>query len=130
MSIKQERMAGRIRDILSVLLMREVSDPRLEGVTVTDVKLDPELMFATVMVNALGDEERRDDIMKALQRAKGFLRREVASRVRLRNAPELLFRWDEGLERAERVNKIFDKLVIPPAPPEEAKDDDDDLDLD
>lgn len=123
-------MAGRIRDILSVLLMREVSDPRLEGVTVTDVKLDPELMFATVMVNALGDEERRDDIMKALQRAKGFLRREVASRVRLRNAPELLFRWDEGLERAERVNKIFDKLVIPPAPPEEAKDDDDDLDLD
>lgn len=130
MSIKQERMAGRIRDILSVLLMREVSDPRLEGVTVTDVKLDPELMFATVMVNALGEEERRDDIMKALQRAKGFLRREVASRVRLRNAPELLFRWDEGLERAERVNKIFDKLVIPPAPPEEAKDDDDDLDLD
>jgi ribosome-binding factor A len=127
MSIKQERMSGRIRDILSVLLMREVSDPRLEGVTVTSVKLDPELMFATVMVNALGDEGRRDEIMAALKRAKGFLRREVASRVRLRNAPELLFRWDEGLERAERVNRIFDDLTIPPAPPEEQTTDDDDL---
>lgn len=127
MSIKQERMGGRIRDILSVLLMREVSDPRLEGVTVTSVKLDPELMFATVMVNALGDEGRRDEIMAALKRAKGFLRREVAARVRLRNAPELLFRWDEGLERAERVNRIFDGLTIPSAPPEEQEADDDDL---
>lgn len=130
MSIKQGRMSERIRDILSVLLMREVNDPRLEGVTVTDVRLDPELMFATVKVNALGDEERRDEIMQGLARAKGFLRREVASRIRIRNAPELLFRWDEGLERAERVNKIFDGLVIPPAPPEEQKADDDDLDLD
>ncbi|MCU0474878.1 MAG: 30S ribosome-binding factor RbfA [Anaerolineae bacterium] len=119
-------MSGRIRDILSALLMREVNDPRLEGVTVTSVKLDPELMFATVMVNALGDEERRDEIMAGLKRAKGFLRREVASRVRLRNAPELLFRWDEGLERAERVNRLFDKLVIPPPPPKEETDDDDD----
>lgn len=120
-------MSGRIRDILSALLMREVNDPRLEGVTVTSVNLDPELMFATVLVNALGDESRRDEIMVGLSRAKGFLRREVASRVRLRSAPELLFRWDDGLERAERVNRIFDTLVIPPAPPKQDTDDDDDL---
>jgi len=83
-------------------------------------------MFATVLVNALGAEERRDDIMKALKSANGFLRREVAKRIQLRNAPQLLFRWDEGLERAERVNNLFSVLVIPPAPPEDENTDDDD----
>jgi len=126
MSIKQDRMSERVRDILSTLLMRDVNDPRLEGVTVTNVRLDPELMFATVLVNALGAEERRDDIMKALKSANGFLRREVAKRIQLRNAPQLLFRWDEGLERAERVNNLFSVLVIPPAPPEDENTDDDD----
>jgi len=130
MSIKQDRMSERVHDILSVLLMRDVNDPRLEGVTVTSVRLDPELMFATILVNALGDEARRDDIMKALKRANGFLRREVAKRIQLRNAPQLLFRWDEGLARAERVNTLFDGLVIPPAPPEDEDTDDDDIALD
>ena len=58
MSIKQDRMAERIRGILSTLLLREVSDPRLQGVTITEVRLDPELMFADVYVNALGEDRK------------------------------------------------------------------------
>jgi ribosome-binding factor A len=130
MSIKQDRMAGRIHEILSVLLLREVADPRLQDVTVTSVTLDPELMFAKVMVNAFGDESRRKDVMEGLKRANSFLRREVAQRVKLRSAPELHFVWDEGLERSERVQRIFQDLVIPPPDPEdipsEDEDDDDD----
>lgn len=52
MSIKRDRMSERVRVILSELLLREIRDPRLQGVTITEVKLDPELMFATVYVNA------------------------------------------------------------------------------
>ena len=119
MSIKQDRMAGRIHEILSVLLLRDVADPRLQDVTITDVKLDSELMFAKVYVNAFGDESRRKEVMQGLKRANSFLRREVAQRVHLRSAPELIFEWDEGLERSERVQRIFQNLVIPPPDPED-----------
>lgn len=122
MSIKQDRVAGRIRIILSELLLREVADPRLYNITITEVELDPELQYARVYVNALGDEERQDEIMHGLERAKGFLRREVGSRVRLRKTPELHFLWDTRLERVERINEILSGLDIPPE--EEATNDD------
>ena len=114
MSIKQDRMSERIHGILSELLVREIRDPRLQGVTITEVKLDPELMFADIYVNALGDEGRQAEVMGGLTSANGFLRREVAQRVRLRNAPELHFRWDVGLARGERLNQLIAGLDIPP----------------
>lgn len=124
MSIKQDRMSERIRGILSELLLREVSDPRLQGVTVTEVKLDPELMFADIYVNALGDESRQDEVMNGLSSANGFLRREVGKRVRLRNTPELHFHWDMTLERGEHLNQLISSLHIPPPDPEDEEIDD------
>ncbi len=123
MSIKQDRVAGRIRTILSELLLREVADPRLHGITITEVEVDPELQYAKVYVNALGDETRQDEVMAGLERARGFLRREVGSRVRLRKTPELVFRWDERLEQVERINRLLSEIEIPP---EEVNDGDDD----
>ncbi len=121
MTIKQDRVADRIRTILSGLLLREVADPRLHNVTVTEVKLDPELAFADVYVNALGDESRQDEVMAGLERAKGWLRREVGKRVRLRTVPELHFHWDVTLERGEHLHQLIASLDIPP----EEKDEDD-----
>ncbi|HLU09255.1 MAG TPA: 30S ribosome-binding factor RbfA [Oceanobacillus sp.] len=125
MSIKQDRVSGRIRTILSELLLREVADPRLHYITITDVELDPELQYAKVYVNALGDEDRQADVMQGLEHARGFLRREVGKRVRLRKTPELEFRWDHTLERSERINQLIASLDIPPAEetPEEDTDD-------
>ena len=77
MTIKQDRVADRIRTILSELLLREIADPRLQGITVTDVKIDLELAYADIYVNALGDESRKPEVMEGLARAKSFLRREV-----------------------------------------------------
>lgn len=125
--IKQDRMADRIREILSELMLREVSDPRLHNVTVTEVKLDPELMFADVYVNAMS-EERQKEVMQALKSAKGFLRREVGKGVRLRNVPDLIFHWDMTLERGEQMNQLIDGLYIPP--PSEEPDDDEIIDFD
>lgn len=113
MSLKQERMNERIRAILSELLLREVSDPRLQSVTVTEVSLDGELMYADVYVNALGDESRQKEVMQGLERANGFLRRELGKRIRTRNTPELKFHWDATLEYGERINQILDNLDIP-----------------
>lgn len=115
MSIKRDRMADRIREILSELLLREVADPRLQGVTITEVKLDPELMYAAVYVNALGEEHREKEVLLGLKRASGFLRREVGQRIRVRNTPELHFHWDTTLERGEYLNQIINSLNIPKA---------------
>lgn len=120
MSIKQDRVSERIQAILSELLLRDVADPRLRNITVTGVQIDHELMYADVYINALGDESRQQAVLAGLERAKGFLRREVAKRVKLRSAPELKFHWDATLERGERLNRLLSSLDIPPAPPAEA----------
>ena len=113
MSIKRGRMSERIHQILSHLLLREISDPRLQDITVTEVTLDPELMYAKVYVHAMGDESREAEVIKGLRRAAGFLRREVGKRIRLRNTPELHFHWDSTFAHADRINKIISGLDIP-----------------
>jgi ribosome-binding factor A len=119
-TIKRDRMAERIQAILSELLLREIADPRLKNLTITEVKLDAELMYADVYVNALADETRQDLVLSGLERAKGFLRREIGKRIRIRNTPELHFHWDVTLERGEQMHQLISKLNIPPAPPETA----------
>lgn len=113
MSIKRERMSERIHQILSQLLLREIADPRLQDITVTDVTLDAELMYAKVYVSAMGDEDRETEVLQGLRRAGGFLRREVGKRIRLRNTPELHFHWDNTLAYADRINAIISSLEIP-----------------
>lgn len=118
--IRRERTAEQIRMILSDLLNREVSDPRLQDLTVTRVEVDRELQVADIYLNALGDESREADVMKALDKAGGFLRYELAQRTDVRTVPELRFHWDPTLAYAEEVDQILKDLEIPT--PEEAGD--------
>lgn len=123
---KQERVAERIREILSALIEFEASDPRLDDVTVIGVKIDRELMVANVLVSSLRGEEARQEVMDGLRSATGFLRRELGARMRLRRVPELRFNWDETAIRAARIDALLDSLDIPPA--EEETDQTDDAD--
>lgn len=117
MSIKQDRTSDRIQVILSELLKKEVSDPRLQSVTITEVKVDVEIMVANIYVNALGDETREKQVMGALAKASGFLRKETANRMRLRTFPEFRFHWDTALEYGEKMNQIISRLDIPKEEP-------------
>lgn len=121
---KQGRVAERIQEILSTQLQFEVNDPRLQGVTVLDVEIDRELMYATVYVSTLGGEEDREEVMEGLQDASGFLRREVGSRLSLRRVPELRFEWDETTQHAARIESLLDSLNIPPVEDEDDEEDD------
>lgn len=112
-TIGQERAAEQIRSILSSLLLMEMNDPRVQGVTITDVKVDRESAFADVYVHALGDDSREKDVIKALGRASGFMRRELSKRMRSRTIPRLHFHWDPTLRRAEKINALLDDLDIP-----------------
>ena len=113
--IRQQRTAEQIQMILSELFLRDMNDPRLHGVTVTEVTIDRELEHADIYVNAMGDDSRQDEIIGALGKASGYMRREIAGRTRLRSVPQLHFRWDPRLAHAQEIDDILNNLDIPPA---------------
>ena len=105
--LRMKRINDRIKEILSMVLLAKVDDPRLSGVTVTDVKVDRELDFANIYVSALEGQERADEILDALKKARGFLRYEISQEIDLRVAPKLRFLWDPTPERADRIDNLL-----------------------
>ncbi|MFP4323494.1 MAG: 30S ribosome-binding factor RbfA [Anaerolineales bacterium] len=114
MTIRQERIRELIREHLSTLFLTDISDPALIGLTVTDVRVDREIEYADVYVHALGEDERREDVMAGLHRARGFIRTRLAKGLRIRHTPELHFHWDDVLENADHMERLLDSLDIPP----------------
>lgn len=92
------------------MLIREISDPRLKQIFVTDVKIDKELAFADVFVSAIEGVERSADVLAGLESASGFLRRTLSSRIELRAFPRLRFHWDVTPENADRIERILAEL--------------------
>jgi len=107
---RARRLGERIREELADLLRRDVADPRLALVSVTDVEVDRELSFATVYVSALDASDRMDEILQAFGRARGFLRHELAARIPLRSFPQLRFRHDASAERGAQIETLLETL--------------------
>jgi ribosome-binding factor A len=108
--IRLQRIADRIRQELSEMLIHEISDPRLKQIFVTDVKVDRELAYADVFVSAVEGVSRSADILAGLESASGFIRRNLASRVELRAFPRLRFHWDMTPENADHIEKVLAEL--------------------
>ena len=108
--IRLQRIADRIRQELSEMLIREISDPRLKQIYVTDVKVDRELAYADVFVSAVEGVSRSADVLAGLESASGFIKRNLASRVELRSFPRLRFHWDPTPENADHVEKLLAQL--------------------
>lgn len=104
------KIAERIREELSELLVRSVEDPRLAGITITDVEVDRELAWANVYVSAVEGSARSGEILAGLEHAQGFFRSELARRIELRVFPRLRFRWDNTLEKADHIERLFASL--------------------
>ncbi len=105
--IRLQRIADRVRREISELLMREINDPRLQHVFVTDVKIDKELAFADVYVSAIEGASRSAEIIEGLVSASGFLRRILSSRIEVRAFPRLRFHWDPTPENADHIEKVL-----------------------
>ena len=104
---RPERVGEELRHTLAELLGRDVHDPGLGFVTVTRVKVSPDLQLARVSYTSFGDDKARKDTAKALGRATPFLRRAIGQRLRLRRVPELTFHFDESVESQARIEKIL-----------------------
>ena len=101
------RVSERIREELSLLLLRKVNDPGLATVTVTEVSVTKDLRIAHVNYSALVAQEERPAVAKALRRSSGFLRRELGHLLGLRYAPELQFHFDDSFDRGARIDAIL-----------------------
>ena len=108
--LRLQRIADRIREELSEMLIKEINDPRLKLIYVTDVKIDKELAYADIFVSAVEGVSRSKDVLAGLESASGFIRRTLASRVELRAFPRLRFHWDMTPENADHIEKILAEL--------------------
>jgi ribosome-binding factor A len=129
---RPERVADQIRAELATLLTREVHDPGIGFITITRVRVSPDLQTARVMYTVLGDARAREDSRRALDRARPFLRRQIGSRLRLRRTPDLTFDYDEAVAGQDRIEQLLNEIrdrdahaESEPALPDTPKSDDD-----
>ncbi len=107
---RMKRVNEACKEALGEIVQEKIKDPRVGFVTVTRVEVSPDLKQAKVWLSVLGTDEEVDDCMRAMERAKGFMRRELGRRVRMRYTPELRLRLDRGAEVSERVQGILNRL--------------------
>jgi ribosome-binding factor A len=120
MTARTDRIDQLLRQEIGEILARDVQDPRIGFVTITDVETAPDLSTARVWVSVIGQPEERDRTIRALHRAMPFVRHELGSRIRLRRVPELQLRTDDTAQRGTRVMQLLAELEAGHVPQDEA----------
>lgn len=119
------KAAEAIREVVGMAILRDLKDPRIDGVTVTGVEVSPDMRQAKVMVSIMGDEKAQRLCLSGLESSAGFLQKKVATRIDTRYTPRLKFFLDMGVKKSIALAKILEE-VLPEdaASPEEAAADD------
>lgn len=108
---RQGRVAQEVRREATDILRKQVRDPRVEGVTITDVEVTGDLQFAKVFYSTLeDDEETKTETQAGLDKASGIIRSEIGNRIKLYKTPEIRFVRDESLEYGNRIDQILNDL--------------------
>jgi ribosome-binding factor A len=107
---RASRVGDQIQAELASLLTRDVHDPGIGFLTITSVKVTPDLQQARVYYTTIGDDKAKRESARALDRATPFLRRQVGQRIRLKRVPELTFFYDQSIEQGDRVERILQQL--------------------
>jgi ribosome-binding factor A len=111
---RTDRVESEIQRILATLLQREVKDPRLQGVTITECRVSRDLGICKVYFDVLGanrDDPQVQDALAGFEKAKGFLRSSLGKQLRLRITPELRFYYDEVPEKASEIEALIAKAL-------------------
>ncbi len=104
---RADRVADLIKAELSEILLRRIRDPRIEFVTITDVKMSADLRSAKIYFVQLGKDRLDADLEAGFEKARGFLKRELGKRLRLRYMPEVLFLYDRSFEYGSRIDRLL-----------------------
>ena len=117
--IECEKTASKIQELiwkcreLSEIIRTEIKDPRVNGAmtSVVAVEVTPDLKYCKAYISVLGDEERAKDALTGLKSAVGYIRRELAHRVNLRNTPEITFVLDQSIEYGVNMSRLIDEVT-------------------
>lgn len=110
MSARMRRVDEAVREVLGETITKDLKDPRVGFVTVTEVRTSPDLRHARVYVSVLGSEPEREASLDGLRSAHGFLQGRLAAELRLKNTPELTFVIDDTAEKAARLETIIKQV--------------------
>ena len=110
MSLRSNRVAEQMKKELGDIITRKIKDPRVGFVTVTDVAVTGDLQQATIYITSLGNDRERAETLKALEKASGFIRSEIGSRIRLRRTPEIAFEFDASIEYGNKIDELLRSL--------------------
>lgn len=111
-SHKNQRINGEVQRELSRIISMEIKDPRINPMTsVTDVIVTPDLKYCKAYISVLGDEESAKETIRGLESANGYIRRELARSINLRNTPELSFVLDNSIEYGISMSKKIDEII-------------------
>jgi len=109
MSIKLERLGASFVEEISSIIQEEIKDPDIKFVTITSCSISSDLSYAKVYFTCLNDE-KRDVILKDLNRASGFIRKELCDRIEIRKMPEISFVYDESIEYGNKIEQILEEI--------------------
>jgi len=107
---RSQRIGDQILKEISDLLLRKVKDPRLTGVTLTEVKVSKDLRNAYVYYSVFSQDEQKEQVQAGFESAKGFLRKEIGERLHLRYVPAIRFIYDISLEYGEKIERLLRKI--------------------
>ena len=107
---RSDRVAHKIKQVLSELLLKEISDPRLEMVTITDVKMTADLRIARVYFVSSSGKNSGEDIAKGFRSAMGYVKRKFAQQIGLRYTPDLKFFYDNSFDYGDRIDAVLKKI--------------------
>ncbi|HDR8067641.1 TPA: 30S ribosome-binding factor RbfA [Bacillus cereus] len=110
MKLRANRVGEQMKKELGDIISRKIKDPRIGFVTVTDVQVSGDLQIAKVYISVLGDEEQKENTLKGLAKAKGFIRSEIGQRIRLRKTPEITFEFDESIRYGHRIDTLLHEI--------------------
>ena len=105
--MRAERVGEQMKKELMDIINNKVKDPRIGFITITDVQLTNDLSLAKVYLTVLGNDKEVEDTFKALEKAKGFIKSELGSRMRLRIIPDLQFEYDHSIEYGNKIEKMI-----------------------
>ena len=108
---RPDRVGEEIRHEISMAIARDVHDPGIGFITITRVKVSPDLQQARVYYTTLGDDKARRETERALERIKPLLRRRIGSQIRLRRVPELTFEFDRAVEHQDRIEQLLMEIA-------------------
>ena len=104
------RVGELLKEEISHIILREMKDPRIAFVSVTDVEVSGDLRHAKVFISVFGTDEEKQDTMQGLKKAKGYIRKLVGERIKIHHTPEIIFRYDDSIEKGVHISEVIKGL--------------------